>query len=116
MPKLLKRGHAPGHLRDSALAAFEAWTSWEGTGLEPTVEYEVNYTPREIPISRVCKLVWNCTDVVPGDVFQALLDAGLGMKSRTYAACARAIVQAIERECARRLVERNIVVPLPPQR
>jgi hypothetical protein len=60
---LLKHGHAPGHVRDAACAAFEAWTSWDGTGAEPLVEYEVHYEPHEIPLSRACKLVWNCTDI-----------------------------------------------------
>jgi hypothetical protein len=95
MGKLLKYGHAPGHVRDAACAAFEAWASWNGTGLEPTVEYEVHYEPRQIRVSRVCGFVWNCTDIVPDSVINQLLGEGLGIKSRTYAACARAIVEDI---------------------
>jgi hypothetical protein len=96
MSKLLKYGHAPGHVRDAACAAFEAWASRDGIGPEPTVEYEVLYEPHQIPLSRACKLVWNCTDIVPGSVIDQLLDEGLGIKSRTYAACARAIVEDIK--------------------
>jgi hypothetical protein len=95
MPKL-KYGHAPGHVRDTAQAAFEAWLEWDDTGPEPTVEYEINYEPHEIPISVACKLVWNCTDIVPGLLVDALLDAGLEFKTRTYAGCGRAIVDRIK--------------------
>jgi hypothetical protein len=96
MSKLLKCGHAPGHVRDTACTAFESWADWDGTGPEPTVEYEVHYEPHQILLSRACKLVWNCTDIVPGAVIDQLLDEGLGIKSRTYAACARAIVKDIK--------------------
>ncbi len=103
MPKL-RNGHAPGHVRETASAAFEAWIAWDGQGPEPTVEYEINYVPRDIPISRACGLVWNCTDIVGGSVFDCLQDALQArqrsfdpvIKQRTYAACARAIVADIK--------------------
>jgi hypothetical protein len=95
MSKLLRHRHAPGHVRDTALAAFEAWYHWDGKGPEPTVEYEIHYEPHDIPISRACKLVWNCTDIVPGDVFDLLVH-DTAVKSRTYAACARAILANIK--------------------
>jgi hypothetical protein len=92
MPRL-RDGHAPGHVRDTALAAFEAWLHWNGDGPEPTVEYEIHYEPHQIPISRACGLVWNCTDIVPGGlVDQITRDELLPIRSRTYAALARAIV------------------------
>jgi hypothetical protein len=92
MPKL-RDGHAPGHVRDTALAAFEAWLHWNGDGPEPTVEYEIHYEPHQIPISRACGLVWNCIDIVPGGlVDQITRDELLPIRSRTYAALARAIV------------------------
>jgi len=96
MAKLLRFGHAPGHVRETAGAAFLAWIAWDGAEPEPNVEYEIHYEPHQIPISRACKLVWNCTDIVPGLVTDQLLDAGLGIKSRTYAACARAILEDIK--------------------
>ena len=92
MPQL-RNGHAPGHVRDTALAAFEAWLHWNGDGPEPTVEYEVHYEPHQIPISRACGLVWNCTDIVPGWIVdQIVRDELLPIRSRTYAAVARAII------------------------
>jgi hypothetical protein len=96
MPRL-RRGHAAGHVRETALAAFEAWVSWDGKGPEPMVEYEVRYVPHDIPISRACGLVWNCTDIVPGWVFDLLIGEGLEAKRCTYAACARAIIDDIKR-------------------
>jgi hypothetical protein len=94
MPKL-RMGHAPGHVRDTALEAFEAWMAWDGTGPEPTVEYEVGYVPRRISLSRAVGLVWNCTDIVPGSVFDTLRDVAQCrlhsfepvIKRPTYAAC-----------------------------
>jgi len=60
---------------------------WQDGTPEPFVDFEVNYVPHAIPISRACMLVWNCTDIVPG----SLVDSGLDIKGRTYAACARAM-------------------------
>src|SRR5215470_17897212 len=95
MPKLLKHGHAPGHVRETFLSAVDAFVDWEEGQPEPTVEYEVRYVPRQITISQACKLVWNCTDTIPGDAFRELRDdGGLEMKTSSYAACARAMLDA----------------------
>ena len=93
---LLRYGHAPGHIRDTACDAFQAWIDWDGEAPEPTVEHEIHYVPHEILISKACGLVWNCTDIVPGSLTDAIVDAGLPIKSRTYAAIARAIVEDIK--------------------
>jgi len=98
MPKL-RNGHAPGHVRDTACNAFEAWLAWDG-GPEPAVEYEIGYVPRLIPISRALGLVWNCTDIVPSSWFDLVQDTAQSrlrspepvIKSRTYGACARAVL------------------------
>jgi hypothetical protein len=79
MPKL-RKGHAPGHVRDTALQAFEAWKEWDRKSPGPTVRYEIQYREHDIPLSRACKLVWNCTDIVPGHVVDALVDNGLNIK------------------------------------
>jgi hypothetical protein len=78
----------------TAQAAFEAWAKWDGSEPEPTVEYEIHYQPHDIPISRACTLV--CTDIVPGSLFDWLVTEGLDPKRRTYAACARAILEEIK--------------------
>src|SRR5262245_51059156 len=92
MPKL-RYGHAPGHVRDAALAAFEAWAEWNGDGTEPTVEYEIHYKPHQVTVSQMCKVVWNCTDYVPICIVDRLIDEGLETRSGTYAGCARAILR-----------------------
>jgi hypothetical protein len=96
----LRNGHAPGYVRDVAHEAFEAWLDWDGAAPEPKVEYEEGHEPRSIPISVACGLVWNCRDIVPGDLFDVLHDAfNYGERtlgSRTYAACARAILADIK--------------------
>ncbi len=96
--------HAPEHIRDTACAAFEAWAEWDGFKPEPTVVYEVHYEPHQISISRACGLVWNCTDIVPGSLFDVLQETAQSrlrsyepvIKRRTYAACARSIIADIK--------------------
>ncbi len=74
MPKL-KNGHAPGHVRETACDAFAAFCDWNLDGPEPTVTYEINYVPHQISISKACGLVWNCTDILPGDVYIEVQEA-----------------------------------------
>ncbi len=102
MPKL-RWGHAPGHVRETACEAFEAWLEWDGTGAEPMVTYEIHYEPHQITLSRACGLVWNCTDIVPGSLFDRVQEEAkppfsdeLVIKTRTYAACARFILENIK--------------------
>jgi hypothetical protein len=88
----LRHGHAPGHVRDTFVNAVDEFLNWKPGEAEPTVDYEVNYKSRPIPISRASTLVWNCTDIAPGDlVFELRNDAQLEIRSSTYAACARAM-------------------------
>jgi len=82
-------GHAPGHVRDTFLAAIEEFDQWNGEGPEPTVEFEVNYEPRPITLSQACGLVWNCTDIVPGDYRDMICDNFDTRVRGTYAGCAR---------------------------
>lgn len=92
-----KSGHAPGHVRDAFLRAIDPYLNWSPGQPEPTVDLDVNYVPRPIPISKACTLVWNCTDIMPGADFDRLRDdAGLEMKRRTYAACARQMYESIK--------------------
>jgi hypothetical protein len=88
----LRHGHAPGHVRETFSNAVDEFLNWKPDEPEPVVEYEVNYEPHSIPISRACTLVWNCTDIAPGDLVDKLCNEQLELKSRTYAACARAML------------------------
>jgi hypothetical protein len=87
----LRHGHAPGHVRGTFLNVVDEFFGWKPSQAEPVVEHEVNYQPHSTPISRACTLVWNCTDLVPGDILDSLRNAGLEIRSPTYAACARAV-------------------------
>jgi len=59
------------------------------------VPFEVNYEPRLVPISKLCGLLYNCTDVLPGDAVNALSDWGIELTGRhTYAAAARKLLSA----------------------
>jgi len=88
-------GHCPGHVRDTFLAAIDAYLDWNDGDPEPTVEFEVNYEPRPILISKAARQVWNCSDVLPSLAVAALEDAGIEIGRRTYAAAARSMTRAM---------------------
>jgi hypothetical protein len=100
MSNKLKFGHAPSHIRDAACDSIHAFLAWNGVGPEPTVECEIGYEPHRISISKACGLVWNCSDVVPGDIFDQLQfelsNDEPAIKRRTYGACARAVVSYLK--------------------
>lgn len=107
MANKLRDGHAPGYVRDTALAAHEPWLL--GTETIPSLlsRYESDYQPHEISISPACGLVFNCTDIVPSTWFDALEEESLSddepaIKRRTYAACARHILEDIKMKRAAR--------------
>jgi hypothetical protein len=89
----LRYGHAAGHVRDTFDEAVEAFIHWKPGTPEPLVDFEVNYEAQAIPISQVCRMLWNSTDILPGGLFDRLSD--LDMKRRTYGACARAMLRSI---------------------
>lgn len=89
-------GHAPGHVRDTFLSAIEAFREWEPETPEPTVEFEVNFEPRKITISKACGLVWNCSDVLPRLAVYELECCGVELSRCTYAAATRALRIEIE--------------------
>jgi hypothetical protein len=64
-------------VRETACDAFQAWMDWDGKSPEPTAEYQIHYVPHHISISRACGLVWNCTDIVPGSLFDDAVTSGL---------------------------------------
>jgi hypothetical protein len=87
-------GHAPGHIRDAFCEAVHAFMGWDGTGPEPTVALEVNYEPQPVTVSTMCGLVWNCSDVLPGELFRWLRDDlpdDDAPRIQTYGAAARAM-------------------------
>lgn len=100
----LRGGHAPAHVRETACNAFWAWLDSEDGTPEPTVEYEINYIPRQIPISRALGLVWNCDDILPGALFELLYEVleakGYAPRRQTYGACAQAILTLMKYQTA----------------
>jgi hypothetical protein len=89
-------GHAPGHVRDMFLSAIESFEAWPTNTPEPMVDFEVRFEPRPITLTRACGIVWNCSDILPGSAFETLIDCGLQLKRRTYAAAARAMSERIK--------------------
>ncbi|MGH7096657.1 MAG: hypothetical protein ACREE4_03220 [Stellaceae bacterium] len=80
-------GHAPSDLRRAFCAALDAFREWEDGAAEPTIEVR----ERDLPISEVCGLLWNCSDILPGSsgYTMQLCDDGNLPQRRTYAAAAR---------------------------
>jgi hypothetical protein len=68
----MTHGHAPGHIRATFLEAVEAYVNWSAGDQTPTVTREIRYEPHQIGLADACRLVWNCTDVLPGQSFNAL--------------------------------------------
>ena len=60
----------------------------------PTVEYE----EQQIPISKACRLLWNCSDILPGTDYDWLKNGcGMEIGKQTYAAAAHAMLAAIKK-------------------
>jgi hypothetical protein len=68
-----------------------------GGGPLPTVTREIRYEPHQISLAEACGLVWNCTDILPGQAVTMIADLDLGsIRRRTYAAAARAMLSALK--------------------
>jgi hypothetical protein len=91
-------GHCPGHVRETFGNAVEAYCQWQPGEPEPVVEFEVNYEPRQIPISKACGLVWNCSDIMPGLLWSYVEDTDIikDVRHQTYGAVARAMYARIK--------------------
>jgi hypothetical protein len=97
----MRSGHAPGHIRDTFLEAIDAYADWsyrDGGEPPPTVTREIRYEPHQISLADACRLVWNCTDILPGSAFDTIAaeDLSLPMRRRTYASAARAMLGALK--------------------
>jgi hypothetical protein len=109
--------HCKGHIRDTFLRAIDAFYCWDDGEPEPTVEHEIHYQPVEISLTEACKLVWRCTDILPGTSFRMIEESVLGedVRSRTYAAVAHAMLAylKVHREFRDRLLLINTPLPSP---
>jgi hypothetical protein len=88
------------HVRDCFCNAIDAFADWNEGEPEPTVEFEVNYVPRLIKISKACGLVWNCTDILPRLAISQLEDVSVEFKRQTYAAAAHGMLENIRSNAA----------------
>jgi hypothetical protein len=93
MPRL--HSHAPAHLRETFLNAVDAYLVWRTGQPEPTVIADINYVSQPILISEACKLLWRCTDILPGTEAAAIKEVLHDMQLNTYAAAAQAMRRAI---------------------
>jgi hypothetical protein len=92
-----RHGHLPGHIRDTFGQAIDAYTNSKPGAPLPLVQYEIRYRERMISIAEACRLVWNCTDVLPGSNFDQLRDCLREPPgSQTYAAAARALLRELQ--------------------
>ena len=78
---------------------IEAYTGWETGEPQPTVEWR----GKAVPISQVCGLLWNCTDIMPSGMCQSIDDVSRNEdvhQGSTYARGARVLKYLIDREAA----------------
>ena len=105
--KPARGGHAPGDLRNAFLEAIEAYEGWDEGQPEPEIEVR----DRMMPISRVCGLVWNCSDIMPGmeqrqleDLMPRAIGEDVSGPLYTYGRAARVlkslVLQAVHRPAA----------------
>jgi hypothetical protein len=92
--------HTPGDIRDAFGRAVDAFVAWrQGT---TAAEPEIEVREKQFTIREVCVLLWNCRDIVPGllfdDIVQIARLAEDAPKSRTYAACARVLARAYDKD------------------
>ena len=95
-----KSGHAPGHIREAFCDAGDAFVEWVESGRsgpEPTVTVEIHYKPREMTLSCVCGLLWNCADQLPGHFAKRIADACELEAVGSYASAARAMRAVLTR-------------------
>ena len=59
------------------------------------VDFEIDYEPVPIPISRACMLVYHCTDCIPRFEYDSLTE--FGAQRQSYSACAQAMLREIKR-------------------
>lgn len=102
MPRL-RSGHAPGDLRDTFCEAIDLLEEWEPENGEPMVDLR----GQTVPLTKVCGLLWNCTDIMPDEAvtdlhvwYESLVGEPYQAKRRTYAVGARMMKAIIKDQLA----------------
>lgn len=92
-------GHAPGDLRDAFVEAVDAFQQWEDGEPEPSVAMRArHHDGRNVPISDVCGVLWNCSDILPSGLRTQLEDLRgwpIDPMRNTYGAAARRLKSLI---------------------
>jgi hypothetical protein len=92
-----KGGALPASVRDAFHDAVEAFATWLFFDRPQAPEPMVLLDDYEVPISCICGLVWNCTDVMPKELWLRLIwleaPAAQHLVGRTYACGARRLRQ-----------------------
>jgi len=103
-------GHAPGDVRDAFLEAVNEYANSEAGSPEPVVELR----EQQVTLSKLCGLLWNCSDAMPGSGWNQVChvagcephgpreDEG-GPRRRTYGAVARWLKATIRQRAELRL-------------
>jgi hypothetical protein len=84
-------GHALGDVREAFGDAVGAFAAWQDGAPEPSIDVR----GQSLTIRQVCGLLWNCSDIAPGMLFDEVCDlVGFGdnpPRRRTYGCCARTL-------------------------
>ncbi len=94
--------HRPDDVRETFLDAVEAYWFWSRRGAAlppPTLVRDIQSGSHPISLAQACRLVWHCSDILPGSAFDMIERVGLQPGRRTYAAAARTMHAALLRIC-----------------
>jgi hypothetical protein len=81
--------HAPGHLRNIFEEIAERIRQNKKVNLSTKVsEFEGD---TQFTVGEIIGLLWNCTDILPGGLYDELIGIGLEFQNRTYAAAGQAL-------------------------
>ena len=89
-----KGGHAQGHLRHIFEEIAELLEQDKEVHLNTKLGDSGDVNP--YTVGEIIGLLWNCTDILPGSIYDILLTADLDFQSKTYGAAARAMKRFLE--------------------
>jgi len=89
-----KGGHAQGHLRH----VFEEIADLleQEKKIRLTTKLGDPGDSNQYTVGEIIGLLWNCTDILPGGIYDILLTADLNFQTPTYGAAARAMKRCLE--------------------
>ena len=99
-------GHTQGHLRDAFATAVEEYMTHPYSTDDPDPIVKVGDHEVEMPLSRLCGLLWNCTDCMPSGLAELIFDRDDHLHRRTYAVGARAVKVMTQLKQAIRSIDR----------